>query len=523
MELPLTDIDSAIITSMERMISEVRKENEELRLKLARLKDNKPHTRTIQELPVEILLMIAGHLEDTDELRAFMQTSQKLHCVWHENKVQFITRMLGMVPDVLEEAASASRFLTTQMDDGSFWEMDSNYWVVDGNIGVPLFPAHICIATKGALSFVGNKNPCQPNSCTFQDAMRLERTHPFVRRLADIYIEQCAASNPALSATLSSRPVTSQERARIERAFYRFETFRRAFAPFEGHGHCQIPDSFTDDWLQNPIPYLVQDFKESFDAVELIQLHCIYGFLKRLVTPAINDLIWHSCHLSEMNLVEDWATDHRVAPLIFRGLQFVYEMWAAFRNRRMSVLSCCIRIMGPLSFQPYLGAMYDTAFYDVLYAELHTKHNASVQDIKSRIAIHDRDTSPRDACLAVASSIQAMGQQDLVTLREEMDSVAPHRRWGFVMWDHSRLELMGFFKQQHDAPPGSGIGPAKYILSSTAFTLGQHRLANLPYFDRQPWWERAPGPFPHGPRLYDTWYPLAMPQNLDVVEQVDQE
>jgi len=67
-----------------------------------------------------------------------------------------------------------------------------------------------------------------------------------------------------------------QSRVRIERALYRFEIFRQAFGSFEGlWAEVTIRTLFHCDWLDNPVPDFIQEFKQYSDTVELIVEHLV--------------------------------------------------------------------------------------------------------------------------------------------------------------------------------------------------------------------------------------------------------
>lgn len=442
-----------------------------------------------------------------------------------------------MAPGVLEEAACAVNFPIEPVSDRL---EDENHEAMVRRHGLVYIRradrhrkrADLCIPIKYALSFTGNKNRCLASSCGFQEISLLEEIHPTVRELADIYIKQCAASNQALAKTFLERGVTLGERVRIERAFYRFEIFRRVFGAFEGRWAQQAFRELSDedanrdrDWLDDPVPNFIQDFKECFDTVELTQLHCVYGFLKRLITPAINDMLWHDCHMQERSLVGHWATDDRVSAHVFMGMWHVHNIWSAFNARRVTDMCFLIQTAhhSPTEYQILRKA--DTILYHVLAAELYTGRSASLEVTKSKIAIHDTDESPRDACLAVSSAFQAMGKQSPDELRHEQDSLAPHRQWGFVMWDQRRLDMMGYFK----LPYASQTPLYPYLsgdLQSTSAMFRQHQSAlHLRVQQYAPpgarwhggltWWEGAfrGTPYALGGRVYDTWYPLAAPES----------
>lgn len=449
--------------------------------------------------------------------------------------------MLGMAPGVLEEAACAVNFPSATVRDRMEDETDEVPERRDeggdiGRAGRRRRHADLCIPIKLALSFTGNKNRCLASSCGFKEVSLLEEIHPIVRKLADIYIKQCATSNQALAQTLPERRVTLGERVRIERAFYRFEIFRRAFGSFEGqwsqHAFRELSDKDANrdrDWLDDPVPNFIQEFKECFDTVQLTQLHCIYGFLKRLITPAINDVLWHDFQLQDRSLIGHWATDDRVSANVFMGMEYVYNIWTAFNARRVTQMCNLIQTV---VYQPVIGLVeyrisgkHDTVLYHVLAAELYTGRSASLEVTKSKIAIHDTDESPRDACLAVSSAFQAMGQQSPDDLRHEQDSLAPHRQWGFVMWDQRRLDMMGYFTRP-DASPALRYPYLSGDLQSTSAMFRQHQDTLKLHFQRYTdpgsigwnrrlaWWEGVlGGPYTLGGRAYDTWYPLAAPES----------
>lgn len=431
--------------------------------------------------------------------------------------MQLITNTLGMAPGVLEEAACAVNFplapIPHSTEDDSEWPRSH----------FPFRKDH-CISIRLALSFTGNRNRCLASSCNLRDVSRLEKIHPAVRELADVYIKQCAASNPKLAGTLRERPVTLGERARIERAFYRFEIFRRVFGSMEGqwdqgtfspHSEWEDRDSH---WLEDPVPGFIQEFKECFSTVELIQMHCIYGFLKRLVTPAINDVLWHDYKMNEYNLVGHWATDERVSTHVLLGIENVYDIWTAFNDRRVTRLCYLTELNMDDPMWRRIMPQHDTIIYHVLAAELYTRRDSTLEVTKSKIAIHDTDESPRDACLAVASAIRDMGKDSPEQLRRELDGLAQHRQWGFVMWDQRRLDMVGFFEQNY-ALPGLRSDYLSGDLTATSVMFGQHKssLEQRFYVPSGIWWDGGFGPenpaYTLGPREYNTWYPLAEPES----------
>ncbi|KAG6367156.1 hypothetical protein INS49_001340 [Diaporthe citri] len=502
--------------------SDIRRENVEP-------ETNNPARCSIPDLPVELWTMILGFLPDKNHVRAAVHSCRYLLSLWNTNRVQLITNMLGMAPGVLEEAACAANFPLAPLYDSTGVDIEQllqsrslGYRVgrVNGSRRHTPFPMDLCIPIKMALSFTGSRNRCLASSCAFRDVSRLENIHPTVRKLADIYIEQCAASNPKLAGTLRERPVTLGERERIERAFYRFEIFRRTFGSFEGRwaretnrGIYDIDADWYRDWLDDPVPHFIQEFKECFNTVELIQMHCIYGFLKRLVTPAINDMLWHDCELDELSLIENWATDQRVSAHVLAGIHHVYNIWAAFNDRSVTRLCGLIQAVRLIEHGSCsIPKQHDTIFYHVLTAELYTGRNSSLEVTKSKIAIHDSDESPRDACLAVASSIQRMGKKSPDDLRHEIDGLAPDRQWGFVMWDQRRLDMLGFFEQNHASPrPRSPLTATSTMLLQHRNSL-QQRIYSQGLGPERIWWEGALGPvYTLGPRQYNTWYPLAAP------------
>ncbi|KAL1859751.1 hypothetical protein Daus18300_009473 [Diaporthe australafricana] len=504
-------------------IEESRDKIEEPRNKIKELTRTKPCARLLQKLPVEILLEILSDLPDVKSLRAAVHSCSRLLSVWNENRPQIISNHVGMSHGVLREAASAAGFPVAPIEHARI------YWVRSGRYRSAPFDIDACVSIYSSLSFIGNRNQNDPISCDLEDARRLEGLQPVVRKLADIYIRQCGATNTALSGALDERRVTRLERVRIERAFYRYETFCRTFGSFDGrHGQRSWrPDAATLEardpgWLDDPVPVFVQEFKQSFDTVELIQLQCIYGFLKRLVTPVVNDLLWHiGDWLSETRLVEYWATDDRVAPHVLAGLEHVNDIWAAF-TRRDTVGLVDLMQEGKL-FVP-LQRMRDTALYQVLCAEFNMARKASIEVTRNKIGVHDTDSSPHDACLAVAPSIFDMGEYTEDKLRKETDRLSQCRKWGFVFWDRQRLDMMGFFEH-----PGLALETKDFFLSNdrnATARIYERQLRELAMSRRASQFVYAEwmGPFdqpePIEPRFYNAWYPLASPELHDVAKDL---
>ncbi|KAJ9155450.1 hypothetical protein NKR23_g1654 [Pleurostoma richardsiae] len=103
------------------------------------------------------------------------------------------------------------------------------------------------------------------------DIRKFMELHQIIENLSGVFIDRCAATNDKLAQSLQKRPVTTTEKSRIFRAFYRFEAFRKIF--FDDHSQAIRT---------------LQTFFSKFSVPEIEQIVCIRDFLRRIVAVSHN-------------------------------------------------------------------------------------------------------------------------------------------------------------------------------------------------------------------------------------------
>lgn len=137
------------------------------------------------------------------------------------------------------------------------------------------------------VDFVNNlQRPTLPSlRFSLDDALALERTHSSITTLRDRCIKSCADLKVTMSlkGSLLTLPPSPAETARIDRALYRFDLFRKLFNYLHGRWGY-----FPAGGMDNKV---VHDFFINFSAWENTQLGCIHDLLVSqimsgmLVTP----------------------------------------------------------------------------------------------------------------------------------------------------------------------------------------------------------------------------------------------
>lgn len=210
----------------------------------------------------------------------------------------------------------------------------------------------------------------------------------------------------------SKNSVTHQEICRIQRAFYRFET------------HCNIsgPKVRTERGI----------FFGNYCCFENEQLCCIHDFVFRSLLQSIETLTYWRIQQCELPwdswkssvIVRNMLGDPRV--LLELGLEKLHEMVNAENYMKWHL------VLDDLRPQPGPGAFFDNNFINIHDQYIHVRPN----DLTP--TSYDPDYGPLCAWQwAHPGYLQAnwIYQEN----REKL------RRWGYVMWDWTRLEGVGIF------------------------------------------------------------------------------
>jgi hypothetical protein len=110
---------------------------------------------------------------------------------------------------------------------------------------------------------------CRPTS--LRGTIRLSQLHENVRYFADIFIDRNLSVGPL---NRVHKPITHQERCRIERAFYRFDIYCAYFRP-------PLPADRSGRVMASRYLSPLGPFQEQFTPWEMEQLSCICHFMAR--------------------------------------------------------------------------------------------------------------------------------------------------------------------------------------------------------------------------------------------------
>ncbi|KAI1399393.1 hypothetical protein F4819DRAFT_488607 [Hypoxylon fuscum] len=221
-------------------------------------------------------------------------------------------------------------------------------------------------------------------------------------------------------------PPSSQERARIQRALYRFETYCSLFPPRNGVASPNFDAQF-------PV-------FSSLSVLEREQLASIYEYLWRDTIPDFNEVALHNITWGNFNvsLAREFLHDKHVEWIISRGLRFIYNFYHAETDSQRLQLYCCDK---PGTAHHFLGAAFSHyKSHQVLEARAAASKKISKQP--SMPFYNDPDPGPERIWRRSHEPFWP-----LTTDFAQEEEYTSERHCGFVFWDERRLTSTGWLNK----------------------------------------------------------------------------
>lgn len=193
-----------------------------------------PRTRALEELPTELSGEILSAIDDLPTLSSASLASRTLHNAFANEKRTILSRVLAnhMGIDVIADALAAVESIDATCEGWDPFLVEPDY---------------------------------VPNLLTTDQVYSIAKLSAVVRELAKLFVQSATGVRPEIQTPNES------ELARIERTFYRFETFRDLF----GTSSIDLPTfkMTTDAFFAALAPWEVE------------QLGCIHDFIFHQIKP----------------------------------------------------------------------------------------------------------------------------------------------------------------------------------------------------------------------------------------------
>ncbi|KAI1288285.1 hypothetical protein F5Y03DRAFT_404932 [Xylaria venustula] len=357
---------------------------------------------SMERMPIELVRMILSSLSDVESLRAAVISCPVFYHAFR-NAEKSITGdvLLNQIDvSVLPDAMAARE--SSELFDPS--KKEGPFEIVTGFITQTIRP-----------------RPTPPRSWSLIEALRLARVHRCVERLTNQFAQVTLSTGRAACNTPPG--ITLQERHRIQRALYRFEVYRNLF------GLKYIRMFFAAFLHDDNHPLL--KFFGSFAPWEIEQLGCVHDFLVGAVWSVSNPTL----ALSHARIkYSQWMSDSLIQNVLSLGLQKVDKII------RTEIYEECEQDR----LLPHESLFYLTDGFRHANKESHgfwlrnTDPNVDLLHIKQPLYA-DPDSGPADIW-RWAHYRESWHNWVYQENRETF------RRWGYVMWDRSRLDAIGIFQ-----------------------------------------------------------------------------
>ncbi|KAJ2988039.1 hypothetical protein NUW58_g4185 [Xylaria curta] len=348
--------------------------------------DKEPQPGPIEGLPVELVRMILSALPDVVSLQAAALSCPLFYTAFLDAETSIATNVLLNQVDasVLPEAIAASESSWLRPHD-TVPRRQTRKVITDFVAG------NLC------------QRPTLPKSWLLKKALHIGRFHSCVEQLAEQFAEAALTKGPAARSQSSA---TYQERCRIQRALYREQKqlFFANFSPWENE-----------------------------------QLGCIHDFLVRAISPAFNDVVEHDIAWGAYNVeFGDRIDAPYTQNVLSLGLKKLYQITRAETYDDRERVLCSGYSPRATYFFLYEGLRYANEQHDDFWLDDLTPENELLYVKQPFFA--DPDSGPADVWrwAHYEESWQTWVYQ------ANRDNL---RRWGYVMWDRSRLEAIGVFQE----------------------------------------------------------------------------
>ncbi|KAL6720884.1 hypothetical protein ACLMJK_002809 [Lecanora helva] len=370
-----------------------------------------------------------------------------------------------MHPDAIFEASLASKSC-----------------VLDHNFKIARDKSWDNAAVKRLLKlYCGHRKPLLGLQLGLGEALALSKLQEHIHFLATDFASAALSVDPnGKSLSRSESQASYSELGRIERTFYRFETYCNLFRQRErtwSKGFCNFrglqPRLDASDRQET--------FFENFPPWENEQLACVREYLFNQVSIPFNDVAahcvdWCKNEWDECYLNDDWEHPENSIKerLMSHGLGYIRRLvnCTTFDER-------CGLLEGPSAHDNeflFAGFLAQSCGRELMNIESLARCSPNDMDkIFNRAPAADRDSGPREAWLWAHID---RSLDDLYNYRWEGHRFLRLR--GYVMWDMVRWERWGLLNEEWERSPPKEWDPEYFTGSGTKYCYDEiHESFNI--------------------------------------------
>ncbi|KAF7952215.1 uncharacterized protein EAE97_001712 [Botrytis byssoidea] len=384
----------------------------------------------LDDLPQELKELILCAAPDIATLECLAHSSPLFHGAYVNRREDIFLTVLSteIPPDILHEARFVAR--ATSIERGSTWFNDVKQLLADYDKGIDdSFPLNI----------------------TLTETIYISRFLPALRDVSMAFFRSTLSHHPLTRDKMNPPLPTQAEMCRVQRSILRMETFSILFSERE----CR--PSYRPSW-SSPLEALNNLFFSRFELWEVEEIKCMRDFFYRQYNTIFREsstelrklFVWQEYHdLDPNDSMEKAAartkdkTYSQYREMTEKLLSFGFE----FLHEVMNENSEYNQVLLLEEAAEYGGFRSPVDFLsDTLDGFFHSRDMRIMQDIEFReTVLESQPTGNERPNQAWFWSIQqwdpALDGETYVSRRDRRDCL---RSWGYVMWDSSRLESLGF-------------------------------------------------------------------------------
>lgn len=255
------------------------------------------------------------------------------------------------------------------------------------------------------------------------------------------------ATHVELGKSLNTSPPSAAETARIARAFYRFELFRKLVG-YQGISNASVSAC---------------EFFSKFAPWKNAKLACVHEFLAWEVIPVFDDVARHDVVWGEHRVpyANGPASTH-IQHVLSLGLEALYHVITAksWEDKRDAL---CVREMPPGRSLHFLHDPLENLRGEP--AAIISDEGIDDEDLRM---MSDQPPFCGDGDAGPEKIWMVPRQRSALAYYEEEHLI--HRRWGYVMWDEKRLQALRVLEKpllkEEKPEPGTEIPPVEDMQKS---------------------------------------------------------
>ncbi|KAK7953507.1 hypothetical protein PG988_014201 [Apiospora saccharicola] len=345
----------------------------------------------VEGLSVELVRLVLSAIPDVASLRATILSCPLFYSAFLEAEGTITTRvLLGQIDaSVLPEAIAALESSRLRLDGGEE------------------------IYNEGAVRAFMDQNlrhrPMVPRSWSLLEALRVTQLHVSVGELVAKFINEATSNPRSFGPDPSVLPAKRSPISPMRLRFYREQQrlFFTNFAPWENE-----------------------------------QLGCIHEFLIRTVTPAFDDIVDHDIAWGASNVDYGAVNSPSIQRLLFVGLRKLHQITQAetYEKRYGLLYQSRTGVCSPLATELFLynGLLLANEQTHIIFLKWLTPDDDVLRI--NHPCFPDPDPGPADVW-------RWAHQEESWAHWVYQPSRRGLRWWGYVMWNRSRLEAIGLFRE----------------------------------------------------------------------------